>query len=59
MKEKVKWQCKEKGPSKTGFVRDVEIDYSNDPLARIKIVVTKTTGGAQTSSGYYNATIQS
>ena len=37
--------------SKTGSVRDIEIDYSNDPLARIKIVVTNTTGGAQTSSG--------
>ena len=37
--------------SKTGSVRDIDIDYSNDPLARIKIVVTNTTGGAQTSSG--------
>ena len=36
---------------KTASVRDIEIDYSNDPLARIKIVVTNTTGGAQTSSG--------
>ncbi|HEX6168191.1 MAG TPA: hypothetical protein VFZ33_00765 [Chitinophagaceae bacterium] len=37
--------------SKTGSVRDVEIDFTADPLARIKIVVTNTTGGAQTSSG--------
>ena len=37
---------------KTGSVRDIEIDYSNDPLARVKIVVTNTTGGAQTSSGF-------
>ena len=37
--------------SKTGSVRDVEVEYTSDPLARIKIVVTNTTGGAQTSSG--------
>jgi|SRR5215203_2834879 len=37
--------------SKTGSVRDVEVDYTSDPLARIKIVVSNTTGGAQTSSG--------
>ena len=37
--------------SKTGSVREVEVEYTSDPLARIKIVVTNTTGGAQTSSG--------
>src|SRR4030095_15565547 len=37
--------------SKTGSVRDVTVEYTSDPLARIKIVVTNTTGGAQTSSG--------
>jgi len=37
--------------SKTGSVRDVEVEFTSDPLARIKIVVTNTTGGAQTSSG--------
>jgi len=37
--------------SKTGSVRDVQVEYSSDPLNRIKIVVTNTTGGAQTSSG--------
>ena len=37
--------------SKTGSVRDVEVEYNSDPLARIKIIVTNTTGGAQTSSG--------
>ena len=37
--------------SKTGSVRDVEVEYTSDPLARIKIVVINTTGGAQTSSG--------
>jgi hypothetical protein len=36
---------------KTGSVRDVEVEYTPDPLARIKIVVSNTTGGAQTSSG--------
>jgi hypothetical protein len=29
----------------------VEVEYTSDPLSRIKIVVTNTTGGAQTSSG--------
>jgi len=37
--------------SKTGSVRDVKVEYTSDPLARIKIVVINTTGGAQTSSG--------
>jgi len=37
--------------NKTGSVRDVEVEYTPDPLARIKIVVSNTTGGAQTSSG--------
>jgi hypothetical protein len=37
--------------SKTGSVREVEVEYTSDPLSRIKIVVTNTTGGAQTSSG--------
>ena len=37
--------------SKTGSVREVKVEYTSDPLARIKIVVTNTTGGAQTSSG--------
>ena len=37
--------------SKTGSVRDVKIEHTSDPLARIKIVVINTTGGAQTSSG--------
>ena len=36
---------------KTGSVREVRVEYSNDALARVKIVVTNTTGGAQTSSG--------
>src|SRR6186997_391936 len=36
---------------KTGSVRTVEVEYTPDPLARIKIVVSNTTGGAQTSSG--------
>jgi len=36
---------------KTGSVRDVEVEYTPDPLARIKVVVSNTTGGAQTSSG--------
>jgi len=36
---------------KTGSVRGVEVEYTPDPLARIKIVVSNTTGGAQTSSG--------
>jgi len=37
--------------SKTGSVREVQVEYNSDPLNRIKIVVTNTTGGAQTSSG--------
>jgi hypothetical protein len=37
--------------NKTGSVRTVEVEYTSDPLARLKIVVTNTTGGAQTSSG--------
>lgn len=38
--------------SKTGSVRNVEVDFTADPIHRIKIVVTNTTGGAQTSSGF-------
>ena len=37
--------------SKTGSVREVLVEYISDPLNKIKIVVTNTTGGAQTSSG--------
>ena len=37
--------------SKTGSVREVQVEYISDPLNKIKIVVTNTTGGAQTSSG--------
>jgi hypothetical protein len=37
--------------NKTGSVRDVQVEFVPDPLARVKIVVTNTTGGAQTSSG--------
>jgi hypothetical protein len=37
--------------SKTGSVREVQVEYSSDQLNRVKIVVTNTTGGAQTSSG--------
>lgn len=37
--------------SKTGSVRDVEVEFISDPIRKIKIVVTNTTGGAQTSSG--------
>jgi hypothetical protein len=38
--------------SKTGSVRDVKVEFSQDQLQRIKIIVTNTTGGAQTSSGF-------
>ena len=38
--------------SKTGSVREVQVEYNSDPLQRIKIVITNTTGGAQTSSGF-------
>ena len=37
--------------SKTGSVRNVEIQYTSDPLARIKIIITNTTSGQQTSFG--------
>ena len=37
--------------SKTGSVREVEVEFIADPIRKIKIVVTNTTGGAQTSSG--------
>jgi hypothetical protein len=37
--------------SKTGSVKSVEVQYTSDPLARIKIVVTNTTAGAQTTFG--------
>jgi len=37
--------------SKTGSVREVRVDYSNDPLARVKIVVTNTTAKEQTTFG--------
>jgi hypothetical protein len=38
--------------SKTGSVREVKVEFSPDNVRRIKIVVTNTTGGAQTSSGF-------
>lgn len=38
--------------SKTGSVRDVKVEFSPDNVRRIKFVVTNTTGGAQTSSGF-------
>jgi len=38
--------------SKTGSVREVQVEYNSDPVQRIKIVITNTTGGAQTSSGF-------
>lgn len=38
--------------SKTGSVRDVKVEFSPDNIRRIKFVVTNTTGGAQTSSGF-------
>jgi hypothetical protein len=37
--------------SKTGSVRNVEIQYTSDPLARIKIIITNTTSGQQTTFG--------
>lgn len=37
---------------KTGSVRDVKIEFTADPVHRIKIIITNTTGGAQTSSGF-------
>lgn len=37
--------------SKTGSVREVRVDYVNDPLARVKVVVTNTTGREQTTFG--------
>jgi len=36
---------------KTGSVREVKVDFTADPLARIKIIVTNTTAGAQTTFG--------
>jgi len=36
---------------KTGSVTNVEVQYISDPLARIKIVVTNTTGREQTTFG--------
>ena len=38
--------------SKTGSVRDVKVEFTPDNVRRIKFVVTNTTGGAQTSSGF-------
>jgi hypothetical protein len=38
--------------SKTGSVRSVDIEYTPDNVNRIKIIVTNTTGGARTSSGF-------
>lgn len=38
--------------SKTGSVREVKIEFSQDQVQRIKFVITNTTGGAQTSSGF-------
>src|SRR4030095_9052541 len=37
--------------SKTGSVREVRVEYNSDPLQRIKIVVTNTTGREQTTFG--------
>jgi hypothetical protein len=37
--------------SKTGSVREVRVEYNSDPLQRIKIVITNTTGGEQTTFG--------
>ncbi|TAL51036.1 MAG: hypothetical protein EPN92_01070, partial [Chitinophagaceae bacterium] len=38
--------------SKTGSIRDVEVDYTPDQVRRIKIIITNTSGGASTSSGF-------
>jgi len=37
--------------SKTGSIRDVQVQYTADPMNRIKIVITNTTAGSQTSAG--------
>ena len=36
--------------SKTGSVRDVQVEFSPDQVRRVKIIITNTTGGVQTSS---------
>ena len=38
--------------SKTGSVRSVDVEFTPDVVRRIKIIITNTTGGAQTSSGF-------
>lgn len=37
--------------SKTGSVREVRIDFTNDALARVKVIVTNTTAKEQTTFG--------
>ena len=37
--------------NKTGSVRNVQVEYTSDPLARIKIIITNTTSGQQTTFG--------
>jgi hypothetical protein len=37
--------------NKTGSVRSVEVTYTPDPLARVKIIITNTTSGQQTTFG--------
>lgn len=38
--------------SKTGSVRSVDIEYTPDNVNRIKIIITNTTGGTKTTSGF-------
>lgn len=37
--------------SKTGSVRDVDVEYTPDNVRRVKIIITNTTGGVKTPSG--------
>lgn len=37
--------------NKTGSVRNVEVTFTPDPLARVKIIITNTTSGQQTTFG--------
>lgn len=37
--------------SKTGSIRDVRVEFSPDPIRRIKVIITNTSGGVPTTSG--------